>query len=78
MEDELVVNHNEISRACYSKVGLSQKAGCLHGTRDKGSLCMGIQPRRNQWDNHTLMDSEAVRRNVNTDRFATTRKKEKP
>ena len=76
-----MVNNTEISAARYNKVGLSRKAVCLHCTRGDGmskALCVGIEPRRDQRDNHTLMDSEAFRRKVNIDGFATKKKKEKP
>lgn len=81
MEEELVVNHTGISAARYNNVGLRRKAGHLHCTRGDGTSkapCMGIEPRRHQWDNPTLMDTEPFRRKVNTDGFATERKKEKP
>lgn len=76
-----MVNHTEISAAGYNKAGLSGKAVRLHCTRGDGTskaLCLGIEPRRDQRDNRTLMDSEAFRRKVNTDGFATKREKEKP
>jgi len=39
---------------------------------------MAVELRGDQRDNHTSMDSEAFRRKVNIDGFATKRKKEKP
>lgn len=60
MEEELVVNHTEISAARYNKVGFGWKAARSHCTRGGGTskaLRMGIKPRRDQRDNHTLMDS---------------------
>ena len=75
------MNHTKILAARYNKVGLRRKAVRLQCTRGDGTrkaLCMAVELRGGQRDNHTSMDSEAFRRKVNIDGFATKRKKEKP